>query len=54
MMIVEFVVKGILYILLVLGTAITVVTAALALSAFIPATLLSAIQSRFTLHPRKT
>lgn len=52
-MIVASVVKGILYILLVLGTAITAVTAALVLSAFIPATVISAAVSLFTPRPKK-
>jgi hypothetical protein len=53
MMIAVFVVKGILYGLLALGIAITAVTAALLLSAFIPSAITSAIQSRFTLpHPK--
>jgi hypothetical protein len=52
MMIVAFVVKGIVWCLLALGIAITVATAVLVLSAFIPATVFSAIASKFS-QPRK-
>ena len=54
MMIVAFVVKGIVFTLLALGIAITVVTAGLALLQFIPAALASLTQSRFTRAARKT
>ena len=53
MMIVEFVVRATVFTLLGLGVVITAVTAAMLLSAFVPAAAISFIQSRFThAHPK--